>query len=720
MREDGNLIMQNPNRIEALSSLLRGALSMALILCFITSGAVAQSLPPGPPAPNETIPAGSLIIAMDNDLQGAGGACNGDNFNLKAYGLAVRLLNEDIPLKWAINPAKAKDGADFGPVAVTQHASTPAAQNCTPGGNYTFFGGPLIITQEYVGLASSIINDFNSEHSLDNRVRLYSNTSSISVPVRYTLTHKPRVAIGPEAGGDLGDIHVNLFRNQAHLRDIVGAEDPNEAGDDVEYYFRITDESIFNSATCFTLVTQPHSENPAFVSNFKNFVNGGGNLLLQCESIDTFENSAPPPRFQSTNGYRLFGTIYGADVSVNTNELFPNPFMPYNQFIGGLANPVAYVSEFSLLAGSSFINDTQVAATNGAQNSDDPADLTNHTGKHIAAVSKQASVSGAGGHVFTLGGHDYGMRYPGFADQDRLNGQRMILNAVLVPSNRPGCAFDIPSVQAYKYVDLVTDADANGRLSIGDTVRWTINYINGGLAPSVGFQITDLLDTDLTYTALPTPISVTPAGTDTDASANLSYNGAGINDTLLPGAVLAPGGRITVRFNTTVNAAGIHLNHPFGNGSGINAPGIRSETVDNGTFGAFAGYQVNAGTSAATICQGPFVPNGCHNNFQTPNPTDPTGIRVLLAPTAADVSVSGRVVNANGRGIGKVTISITNLATGKVRSTLTNPFGYYLIDELDGAQVYTLSAYSKRHTFANPSVTFTLNDSISDFTFVAN
>ena len=55
----------------------------------------------------ELIPAGSYVIAMDDALQG------GSNFNLKTYGLIVRLLHADIPLKWAIKSGKSKDGTDF-------------------------------------------------------------------------------------------------------------------------------------------------------------------------------------------------------------------------------------------------------------------------------------------------------------------------------------------------------------------------------------------------------------------------------------------------------------------------------------------------------------------------------------------------------------------------------------------------------------------------------
>ena len=67
---------------------------------------------------NETIPAGSLVIPMDNTLQSAGSKA----FNISAYGIAVHLLHANIPVKWAIANNKAKDAVDF---SATAHQVEP-------------------------------------------------------------------------------------------------------------------------------------------------------------------------------------------------------------------------------------------------------------------------------------------------------------------------------------------------------------------------------------------------------------------------------------------------------------------------------------------------------------------------------------------------------------------------------------------------------------------
>src|SRR5690606_24621765 len=157
----------------------------------------AQAVPNPAPA-DEAIPVGSYVIAMDNVYQGsAGGACNGFSFNLRAYGLAVRLLHNNIPLKWVISPTKTdKDDTDF-----TATVTRVYGQNCKNGGNYDFAGGPLVISQEYVAQAAPIIEAFNAEISSNSgKVRVYRTTQPTTAPVRYTLTHKPLVAVGPDGG----------------------------------------------------------------------------------------------------------------------------------------------------------------------------------------------------------------------------------------------------------------------------------------------------------------------------------------------------------------------------------------------------------------------------------------------------------------------------------------------------------------------------------------
>ena len=90
-----------------------------------------------------------------------------------------------------------------------------------------------------------------------------------------------------------------------------------------------------------------------------------------------------------------------------------------------------------------------------------------------------------------------------------------------------------------------------------------------------------------------------------------------------------------------------------------------------------------------------------------------------LPPVAANVSLGGRVASANGRGLSKVSVTLSGGGLAAPRYALTNPFGYYSFDELPAGHTYVVTVASKTHTFAVPSRTVNLLDSISNVDFVA-
>ncbi len=65
-------------------------------------------------------------------------------------------------------------------------------------------------------------------------------------------------------------------------------------------------------------------------------------------------------------------------------------------------------------------------------------------------------------------------------------------------------------------------------------------------------------------------------------------------------------------------------------------------------------------------------------------------------------------------------MTVINGATGETTTALTNPFGYYTIDNLQVGEFYLLQVAHKRYSFAEQSKTLTLNDSIADVDFIAN
>ena len=74
-------------------------------------------------------------------------------------------------------------------------------------------------------------------------------------------------------------------------------------------------------------------------------------------------------------------------------------------------------------------------------------------------------------------------------------------------------------------------------------------------------------------------------------------------------------------------------------------------------------------------------------------------------PTAANVSVNGRVTNAKGRGISRAYITLSD-GGGATRYAVTNPFGYYRFFNVAAGATYLLNVNRKNYRFSQPSQTF--------------
>lgn len=84
-------------------------------------------------------------------------------------------------------------------------------------------------------------------------------------------------------------------------------------------------------------------------------------------------------------------------------------------------------------------------------------------------------------------------------------------------------------------------------------------------------------------------------------------------------------------------------------------------------------------------------------------------------PTAAGVTVSGRVLTSDGRGLRNATVTMTG-SNGVTRSVRTATFGYYRFDDVESGQVMTFTVKAKRASFT-PQVVY-VGDSIADLDFI--
>jgi hypothetical protein len=91
---------------------------------------------------------------------------------------------------------------------------------------------------------------------------------------------------------------------------------------------------------------------------------------------------------------------------------------------------------------------------------------------------------------------------------------------------------------------------------------------------------------------------------------------------------------------------------------------------------------------------------------------------IAFAPTAATVSVGGRVMTSDGQGIYKATVSIAD-TSGNIRTAVTNGFGYYRFDQIQVGETYFVSVEAKQHQFEIPTRTVSVVDELTDVDFVA-
>jgi hypothetical protein len=71
--------------------------------------------------------------------------------------------------------------------------------------------------------------------------------------------------------------------------------------------------------------------------------------------------------------------------------------------------------------------------------------------------------------------------------------------------------------------------------------------------------------------------------------------------------------------------------------------------------------------------------------------------------STSPVTVGGRVLKANGRGISGARVTLTEPG-GTIRYAVTNPFGHYRFNDLTPGTTYTVTATSKSYQFTSPQI----------------
>ena len=378
---------------------------VAIIFLVNNSNVNAQMDLPNPPANLETISAGSFVIPMDTINQAIVPAGDAP-FNLKAYGLINKFLQNGIPVKWAIRSGKVKDAIDFSANASRIFPTT------LPAANVDFIAGPFIVPDTVLpcGLTTHlIIQDFG------NSVAVFQLQQNVVVDIRYRLEHRPKIAVFNNGGNQR--IHMKIL-------DAAGIPD----------YIVLSAAQISSLADCFTFASEPHA-NPKqvtqqMVNGIMQFVQGGGNFLAQCNAVNSYESLG---LFHTTTGINILGL--GNDQIVNN---YVNHDMAASQINGNIfPNRFGTCERWAIDPSSAWRSYYFPMVSNPG------IDTIVFAAAHLIAPTA------IGGNVYFLGGHDYGEANfggPGgpvadLSDLLGINGMRYYLNAALIPSFNSNAAW---------------------------------------------------------------------------------------------------------------------------------------------------------------------------------------------------------------------------------------------------------------------------------------
>lgn len=88
----------------------------------------------------------------------------------------------------------------------------------------------------------------------------------------------------------------------------------------------------------------------------------------------------------------------------------------------------------------------------------------------------------------------------------------------------------------------------------------------------------------------------------------------------------------------------------------------------------------------------------------------------VISPTSANVLINGRVATAEGRGLFRVYVTLLDPLSGEMRSTITNPFGYYTFNDVP-IGTYVIAVSTKNYNFDPPSYTLDVMDNMTAINF---
>jgi uncharacterized repeat protein (TIGR01451 family) len=351
---------------------------------------------------------GSLIIPMDVQYQDTG--------MWKAYGLVYHLLNNGVPVSWAIKPGKAFSGTDF----------TAASQDLRTGsniGSYNYSGGPFIIDSDDAGEATPLIQAWWAKYANQPTVHVATNPFNANVDI--VLRSPPRIA------NELANAGIAIaYYNAAGIPDLNG--DPwTTSSPNILDGTEIANGALFTRGACsvrnFDIFVTPHNSGYYYsltdptnlgtrtYAQLDYFVQQGGGWMALCHSIVSNENAiANLYKYGSPSVRALFtSTVNGGFLTHNGFTTIANTGGTWTVAAPGLplAQAVTTPSATQTLPGGSVQTWARTSVSYYSQ-TEKVAHFNNAGTIYDWAINGVAHDGTGLGKMTYLGGHSYSTSLP--------------------------------------------------------------------------------------------------------------------------------------------------------------------------------------------------------------------------------------------------------------------------------------------------------------------